>query len=93
MTLALRLGRTLDELASTVSASELKLWMEYDRISPIGDIRGDIQTAHIVSSVFRSQGGKLSLEEALLRWGNADDIESESENPSGVEDFFSKLAG
>jgi len=36
MSLALRLGRTLHELRQTLTASELKMWIEYDRISPIG---------------------------------------------------------
>jgi hypothetical protein len=31
MTLALRLGRTLHELRSTLTASELKMWIAYDR--------------------------------------------------------------
>ncbi|STQ81141.1 Uncharacterised protein [Hafnia alvei] len=40
MTLALRLGRTVHELTQTITASELKMWIEFDRLSPIGDKRG-----------------------------------------------------
>lgn len=32
MSLALRMGRTLAELCQTMTASELLLWVEYDRL-------------------------------------------------------------
>ncbi len=41
MALALRMGRTLGELRQTMTVGEFRMWAEYDRISPIGDIRGD----------------------------------------------------
>lgn len=90
MTLALRLGKTLNELSSSLSASELKLWLAYNRMSPIGDTRGDIQTASIVSAVINSQGGKISMDDALLKWG-----EPEKEEEGGVtplERFLEGLA-
>jgi hypothetical protein len=58
LTLALRLGRTLHELRSTLTASELKMWIAYDRVSPIGDWRGDVQAAQISAAAFNAQGGK-----------------------------------
>lgn len=88
MTLALRLGKTLDELTSTLSASELKLWLAYNSKSPIGDTRGDIQTASIVSAVFNSQGGKVSIDDALLKWGEAGD---EDEGITPLERFLEGL--
>ena len=39
MSLALRMGRTLSELRQSMTASEMLMWIEYDRISPVGDIR------------------------------------------------------
>ncbi|HHF8094627.1 TPA: DUF4035 domain-containing protein [Escherichia coli] len=69
MALALRMGRTLSELRQTMTASELLMWIEFDRQSPIGDIRGDIQAAQVVSAVYGSQGAKVALEDAILRWG------------------------
>ena len=45
MALALRMGRTLGELRQTMTVGEFRMWAEYDRISPIGDIRGDIPYA------------------------------------------------
>ncbi|GKX58343.1 DUF4035 domain-containing protein [Leminorella grimontii] len=92
MALALRMGRTLSELRQTMSVSELMLWDEYDRISPIGDIRDDIRAAQMVSAVYGSQGGKVSIQDALLTWQQpeADD----SADPwAGLEDAFKKAAG
>ncbi|EKL3980240.1 DUF4035 domain-containing protein [Morganella morganii] len=88
MTLALRMGRTVDELTRTMSAGELVMWMAFDRLSPIGDIRSDIQTAHIVSSLYGAQGGKLSLNDAMLKWGAQD------ERPPGdsLEEFLGSIS-
>ena len=88
MTLALRLGRTLHELKNTLPASELKLWMEFDRISPIGDRRADLHAAQITAAVFNAQGGNVSLDDALLKW-QAAEVETEE---NGLEGFLGKLA-
>jgi hypothetical protein len=37
------------------------MWIEFDRQSPVGDIRGDIQAAQIVSAIYGSQGQKYRL--------------------------------
>lgn len=57
MSLALRMGRTLSELRQSMTASELLMWIEFDRQSPVGDIRGDIQAAQpsLPSTVRRGQ--------------------------------------
>ncbi len=60
MALALRMGRTLGELRQTMTVGEFRMWAEYDRISPIGDIRGDILNAQLVSAVY-GRGGKSPL--------------------------------
>lgn len=73
MTLALRLGRTLHELRSSVTASELKMWIAYDRVSPIGDWRGDVQAAQISAAAFNAQGGKANMAELVLKWGGEED--------------------
>lgn len=70
MMLALRMGRTLSELRREMSASEIMMWAEFDRISPLGDERADILTAQIVSAVYGAQGVKVPLNDALLQWGN-----------------------
>ncbi len=69
MRLALRLGRTLSELRHSLSASEAMMWMEFDRISPLGDERGDIRNAQIVKAVFGAQGMNVALKDAMLCWG------------------------
>lgn len=87
MSLALRLGRTVHELRQSLTASELKLWIAYDRLSPIGDWRGDIQSAQVATAVLNSQGGKFSLDDTLLKWG----LSEETEEISGLEEWISGL--
>ncbi|RIH47323.1 phage tail assembly protein T, partial [Shigella boydii] len=69
MRLALRLGRTLSELRHSLSASEAMMWMEFDRISPLGDERGDIRNAQIVKAVFGAQGMNVALKDVMNRPG------------------------
>lgn len=89
MTLALRLGRTLDELKQTLTARELRMWIEFDRINPISDRRGDIQAAQISAAVLNSQGAKVSMDDVILQW-NAPEQEDSS---AGLEGFFAAMAG
>ncbi|ELQ6022251.1 DUF4035 domain-containing protein [Cronobacter turicensis] len=88
MTLALRLGRTLHELKQTMTASELRMWIEFDRLNPISDRRGDIQAAQVSAAVLNSQGAKLSIDDVILQW-NAPEQE---ESSAGLEGFFAALA-
>ncbi len=89
MTLALRLGRTLHELKTSLTASELRMWIEFDRISPIGDRRGDIQAAQIAAATLNAQGGKFSIDDLLLRWGQSEQQQEESD---GLENFLGELS-
>ncbi|EGT4305904.1 MULTISPECIES: phage tail assembly protein T [Franconibacter] len=89
MTLALRLGRTLHELKRTLTASELHMWIEFDRINPIGDRRGDIQAAQISAAVLNSQGAKVSMDDLILQWRASE----QEEDSAGLEGFFAGLAG
>ena len=84
MSRALRMGRTLSELQGVMSASELRLWTEFDKHSPIGDIRGDIQAAQIATAVFNAQGGKATMSDMLLRWQRNHD-EEEADPFAGLE--------
>lgn len=68
MALALRMGRTLAELRHTMTASEIQIWAEYDRISPVGDVRGDIHNAQLVSAIYGAQGVKVPIDEAVIQW-------------------------
>ncbi|EIX9711369.1 DUF4035 domain-containing protein [Klebsiella pneumoniae] len=86
MALALRMGRTLGELRQAMTVGEFRLWAEYDRISPIGDVRGDILNAQLVSAIYGAQGGKIPIEEAQLRWNPDSDEISEDDDPfAGLE--------
>ncbi|WP_333610123.1 DUF4035 domain-containing protein [Pantoea piersonii] len=87
MSLALRLGRTLHELRNSLTASELKMWIAYDRFSPIGDWRGDIQAAQISAAILNSQGGKATISELQLKWGEKD----EEAEISGLEEWMGGL--
>jgi len=89
MTLALRLGRTLHELKQTLTASELRLWIEYDRENPISDRRGDIQAAQVATAVLNSQGAKVKMEDVLLQWREPEPVQENN----GLEGFFAALAG
>ncbi len=88
MSLALRLGRTLHELETTMTARELAMWIEFDAGSPIGDRRGDIHAAQITSALYRSQGNNVSLEDALLQWNEPEETEDDT---AGLESFFESL--
>lgn len=85
MTLALRMGKTLQGLCAEMTANELHMWLEYDKRSPIGDARSDIQTAQIVSAVYQSQGTKMPLQDAVLTWNRP---EEDEDAPGSVEQFF-----
>lgn len=86
MTLALRLGKTFHEICETITARELKMWVAYDRLSPIGDWRGDVQAAQMSTAIFNAQGGKVTLSDLLLKWGN-----TEEEEISGLEEWMSGI--
>lgn len=87
MSLALRLGRTLHELRQTITASELKMWIAFDRVSPIGDWRGDAQAAQIAMATLNSQGGKYEIKDLILQFGQQD----ETEEISDLEEWMSSL--
>lgn len=48
--LALRLGRTIRELESSITYAELDEWMVFDAIEPIGDARFDALAARICAA-------------------------------------------
>lgn len=80
------MGRTVHELRQTLTASELKMWIAYDRLSPIGDWRGDVQAAQVATAAINAQGGKLSLNDVLLKWG-------QTEEEKEISDFEEFLGG
>jgi hypothetical protein len=62
------------------------MWIAYDRLSPIGDWRGDVQAAQVATATINAQGGKLSLNDVLLKWG-------QTEEEKEISDFEEFLGG
>ncbi|QDL33976.1 phage tail assembly protein T [Serratia liquefaciens] len=95
MKLAIRLGKTLGELKQSISMSELRLWAAYDRISPIGDVRGDIHAAQITAAIYNAQRDPKSqpvdLNDMVIQWGARDD--GPEENLTGLESWLDEMAG
>ncbi|WP_269450589.1 phage tail assembly protein T [Xenorhabdus poinarii] len=46
-----------------------------------------MQAAQIASAVYQSQGAKIGLNDALLKWGNTNE-----ETADDLENFFTNLA-
>ncbi|EIX1485613.1 DUF4035 domain-containing protein [Escherichia coli] len=67
------------------------MWMEFDRISPLGDERGDISNAQIVKAVFGAQGMNVALKDAMLCWGEDED-KPEVDPFAALEDALSLAA-
>ncbi|MDW5499730.1 DUF4035 domain-containing protein [Serratia proteamaculans] len=95
MKLALRLGKTLGELKQSISMSELRLWAAYDRISPIGDVRGDVQAAQITAAVYNAQRDPKSqpvdFNDMVIQWGAKE--EGPEEEKTGLESWLDEMAG
>lgn len=63
------------------------MWIAYDRLSPIGDWRGDVQAAQVATATINAQGGKLGLNDVLLKWGQTE----EEKEISDLEEFLGGL--
>lgn len=68
LTLALRLGMTLQDLRYRMSAEEMFLWMAYNEDSPLSDARGDIQASIIAASTLQAQGAKVTPMDLMPKW-------------------------
>jgi hypothetical protein len=56
MTLALKLGRTLEELGRTMSSQEFSLWLAMYKFDQWGELRGDERAGLIASTVANFAG-------------------------------------
>ncbi|OAT53981.1 phage tail assembly protein T [Providencia heimbachae] len=70
------------------------MWMAYDKITPIGDRRGDIQTAMITSAVLSAAGAKVSLNEMIPVWDQeaANEPNSSNNNQEPLEAWLSSMS-
>lgn len=64
------------------------MWIAYDRVSPIGDWRGDVQAAQVSAAAFNAQGGKANMAELVLKWGGEEDDGGET---TELEQWMSDL--
>ena len=95
LALALRLGMTLRDLREQMSAEELMLWMAYDRVSPIADIRGDIQASIVAASTLQAQGAKVTASDMMPKWAPEKvlPVDEEQEAAEGEASFIAYLKG
>jgi hypothetical protein len=56
MTLALKMGRTLEELGSTMSSQEFSLWIAMYEFDQFGELRADERAGIIASTVANYAG-------------------------------------
>jgi hypothetical protein len=87
LTLALRLGMTLQEMRERMSAEEMFLWMAYNEESPLSDARGDIQASIIAASTLQAQGAKVTPMDLLPKW-KAEVSRPAEETPEEGEELF-----
>ncbi|MDH0640152.1 DUF4035 domain-containing protein [Pseudomonas sp. GD03860] len=87
LTLALRLGMTLQDLRERMSAEELFLWMAYNEESPLSDARGDIQASIIAASTLQAQGAKVTPMDLMPKWSPEKGRPAE-ETPEEGEELF-----
>lgn len=87
LTLALRLGMTLQDLRETMSAEELFLWQAYNEESPLSDARGDIQAAIIAASTLQAQGAKVTPMDLLPQW-KPEKAQCVDQTPEEGEELF-----
>jgi len=70
--LALALGRTVEDLLSTLSPQELKGWLLYDRQAGLPDIAAQWQRAASISVAAAAAGSNVDPREYIpvLAWGD-----------------------
>ena len=69
--LALRLGRTIEELEEALTADEFFRWKAFNLIEPVGDDRMDILIGLLASVVANTNGNKSTADDFIPRWGES----------------------
>jgi len=93
MTLALRLGKTLQEICNQLSAEELFLWQAYDRESPLSDQRADVLAAITAAASFQAQGAKVSALDLLPKWQpEPQEVDEQDDGEEMLRKFLSDRA-
>ena len=52
------MGKTVAQLQEEMTSREFAEWMAYNRVDPIGNIRGDLQSGIIASTIYNINRGK-----------------------------------
>ncbi|WP_392564603.1 DUF4035 domain-containing protein [Orbus wheelerorum] len=78
---------TLSKLEESMTAREFYLWIGFDKLSPIGDERSDIQAAQVAAAIYQSKGAKVALSECLLDFSG----KQKNENIQTLESLFGQL--
>ena len=97
MTLALKLGRTLEELGSSMSSEEFSLWLEMYQVDLWGELRA-YERAGVVASTVANYAGMMRSKSAepakpsdfMPLMGNAPEEETE---PDPVAYFSGLVTG
>lgn len=63
------------------------MWIAFDRVSPIGDWRGDAQAAQIAVATLNAQGGKYEIRDLILKFGHQAETEEISELENWIENL------
>ncbi len=66
---------TVGELQSKMTGEELKYWIAYNQISPIGPERLDYnfaQLSSILVNTNRTKGKGVTIDDMILKWGQSD---------------------
>ena len=91
MLLARTLGRTVDELAATMSSREFSMWWnEYER-EPWGEYRSDLRSAAERAMVANTAGKMLKTEVDVAELMFNFDRKSEPQTEIPPEQFFGKM--
>ena len=93
LSLALRLGKTLQEICNQLSAEELFLWQAYDRESPLSDQRADVLAAITAAASFQAQGAKVSALDLLPKWRpELQEVDEQDDGEEMLRKFLSDRA-
>ena len=97
MHLAMRLGRTLDELAHSMTAQEFGLWLALYERDPWDESRADIRAGIVAATVanyagmMRKQGASPALPRDFMPFNQSQDEPEQTEEPDPLAHFSQYL--
>ena len=77
------------EAQERIDADEFTYWMAYNRLDPIGNERGDYQTALVAHTVASTQSKKkLKFDDFILKFGER----KRMTDPAKIHSYFKSMA-